>query len=1112
MADSKKPRRENAVLFHHPDAVETGREVLLGRHAAGEGFLRGFVRHSGVERFYCQSLEDAHVEDFARHLKSFGATDQKCVSVPIGKLGQGAEVPTTLMVPSPDISLYAWRRRISAHSRSYSLCGLNHTIASDTAMDGLGQLLTAPVQPWDAVVCTSNAAKATIRRLLDNWSDYLSRRSGGRFRPEVQMPVIPLGVDSERYAASAVADDARVTIRRGLGIGDEDIAVLYFGRLSFHAKAHPLPMYLGLEETTRRTGKRIHLLQVGRFPNDGVEKEFRDAARRYCPNVKVIFLDGRDQAVSDRVWFAADIFTSLSDNIQESFGLTPIEAMAAGLPVVVSDWDGYRDTVRHGTDGFLIPTWLPLPDSGSDLSLQMEASLTDEARDRSFNQYCGIVSQSMAVDVAAAADAYAALAIDPALRKRLGEAARKRAREVYDWRVVINAYQDLWRELANIRSRSVESAPTVAGRPMHPLRDDPFSLFQAYPSQTVNGDALVAIAKPEAGELLEQLAERRALMMNQFAEAAMLSDEDITCIGQELAEKGTCSVIELAEPLGEGVRFRLPRTLAWLAKLGLVTLSPAGQAGKSAPAGPAAGKTEAQSLVNLGLSARSRGAYDAAAEYFEKALKADPDHVEANYSFGELLAAAQKLPEAAVCLRRAAARDSSHVGARRSLGKVLFLLGDERAALQALEEAAERAPSDVETRYLLGAGYRRAGAANNAIPHLQAALKINPQRSDALTHLALARKSLGRTDEARHAIDQALEVDPTNVFARAAYLSFKAEKSGRRNISQSKTARRVGIHINRRFHFPLLRPLFDALLPDHWPLITGDGRELIEFDPDVVVVCDGQAEVLRTSLPKAIYVQTRNSLASKNYLANLPKPGDFICMPSPGFSKQFSEKTGVKTERLWVTGYIGNDALFRKQSSPLPFDLPLDKKVVLYAPTATPSMTTVHMLAENIGTLILGERRDICLLIKPHPDFCEQSSALRTAWKNLAETNENIFLLDDPEADLTAAMLASDVLVSDASGVIFQYLILDRPIVLLANPEKSKDPLYFDADGPERSWRDLGFDITDVDKLAAAVLQSLANPNPHGDRRAYYRDLLYGNLTDGDAAQRIVQKISEIAN
>ena len=50
-------------------------------------------------------------------------------------------------------------------------------------------------------------------------------------------------------------------------------------------------------------------MQAGRFLNESVEKEFRDGAMRYCPSVNVLFLDGRDQGVGDRVWFAADIFT-----------------------------------------------------------------------------------------------------------------------------------------------------------------------------------------------------------------------------------------------------------------------------------------------------------------------------------------------------------------------------------------------------------------------------------------------------------------------------------------------------------------------------------------------------------------------------------------------------------------------------------------------------------------------------------------------------------------------------------------------------------------------------------------------------------------------------------
>jgi hypothetical protein len=49
------------------------------------------------------------------------------------------------------------------------------------------------------------------------------------------------------------------------------------------------------------------------------------------------------------------------DNVQETFGLAPIEAMAAGLPVIVSDWDGMKDTVTPDV-GIRIPTEVPHAD------------------------------------------------------------------------------------------------------------------------------------------------------------------------------------------------------------------------------------------------------------------------------------------------------------------------------------------------------------------------------------------------------------------------------------------------------------------------------------------------------------------------------------------------------------------------------------------------------------------------------------------------------------------------------------------------------------------------------------------------------------------------------
>ena len=63
------------------------------------------------------------------------------------------------------------------------------------------------------------------------------------------------------------------------------------------------------------------------------------------PDVSYHYLNGKVLGDREKAYSGADIFTFPIDNTQESFGLAPIEAMAAGLPVIASDWDGLRDTV-----------------------------------------------------------------------------------------------------------------------------------------------------------------------------------------------------------------------------------------------------------------------------------------------------------------------------------------------------------------------------------------------------------------------------------------------------------------------------------------------------------------------------------------------------------------------------------------------------------------------------------------------------------------------------------------------------------------------------------------------------------------------------------------------
>ena len=104
-------------------------------------------------------------------------------------------------------------------------------------------------------------------------------------------------------------------------------------------------------------------------------------------------MDGKNQDNKHKTLSAGDIFISLSDNFQETFGLTPLEGMAAGLPVLVSDWDGYRSTVRDNVDGFRVKT-ISLPDGyGEDIAYRYMMS------DINYDLYVGLSVQKVSVDI-----------------------------------------------------------------------------------------------------------------------------------------------------------------------------------------------------------------------------------------------------------------------------------------------------------------------------------------------------------------------------------------------------------------------------------------------------------------------------------------------------------------------------------------------------------------------------------------------------------------------------------------------------------------------------------------------------------------------------------------
>ncbi len=552
--------RSAAILFSS-DAFVSEKKARIGRRVAGDSFLNGLLRHGGLESLVGLMAHNREAPGFKAEIEA------RAPGLHVHTASYEAAQPLLdagiLFQPGPRLAGAAfWRRRLG-NQRSFSICGITHTTATERIMDGLAEGLTAPVQPWDAIICTSRAVHSMVRRHLLENAHYLQNALGATRITMPMLPVIPLGVDCDAFKRDPALG---VAYRAELGIGAEDIAIILVARLSSATKLSPLPMYLALQRAAERRGRKLHLLLAGWIEGDGSRPAFIEGAQKACPDVKVHFVDGHNPEIRAKAWAAADIFTLPVDNVQETFGLAPVEAMAAGLPVVVTDWDGFRDTVEDGVAGFRIPTIMG--GNGYSIALRYHMGADD------YFTYLRNTSQAIAMDISAAADAYWRLAEDANLRRQMGEAARARARRMYDWAAVIPQYLALWQEQASIRAKAREFAPLVKGRQPAPTRPDPFMLFAEYPTRRLEPGQRVSLVP---GASLDRLRELAAIPGTIARGSLLPSLPSFRMMLERLAER-SMTTAELGSTLPLDQRPLAGAGMVWMMKLGLVTIAPAEEA------------------------------------------------------------------------------------------------------------------------------------------------------------------------------------------------------------------------------------------------------------------------------------------------------------------------------------------------------------------------------------------------------------------------------------------------------------------------------------------------------------------------------------------------------
>jgi phosphatidylinositol alpha-mannosyltransferase len=187
-----------------------------------------------------------------------------------------------------------------------------------------------------------SAGRRLAQSLVDRIDVHVavSRASARAVAPYVRadFQVVPNGVDVGAWARGRPRREWR-------GAGG---AVVFLGRLEPRCGLERL---LTAWPLLRRRGTGVRLLVVGDGPARWALEAMAAAA-----GVPATFAGARWEDRAD--WLAsADVM--VCPTAIASFGVTLLEGMAAGLPIVASDIDGFREVLTHGREGWLVDTGSP---------------------------------------------------------------------------------------------------------------------------------------------------------------------------------------------------------------------------------------------------------------------------------------------------------------------------------------------------------------------------------------------------------------------------------------------------------------------------------------------------------------------------------------------------------------------------------------------------------------------------------------------------------------------------------------------------------------------------------------------------------------------------------
>ena len=166
----------------------------------------------------------------------------------------------------------------------------------------------------------------------------------------------------------------------------------------------------------------------------------------------------------------------------------------------------------------------------------------------------------------------------------------------------------------------------------------------------------------------------------------------------------------------------------------------------------------------------------------------------------------------------------------------------------------------------------------------------------------------------------------------------------------------------------------------------------------------------------------------------------------PYFTRKFKQLSyKYKDFEVLETGWTRQDWISDHRSS---FDIEKNelpqkygkKQIVLYAPTFSPKLTSLPLIKDAL--IKLTKEKDVLLMMKFHP---LTSQEWIDEYRQLANEHDNMIFVED--FSVTKYLLMADVMISDTSSTIYEFLLLNKPVITLR--AISKDIYWKNIDNPE---------------------------------------------------------------